>query len=98
MEWVCLARVPRPDGEEETCIISYNSRGFSSTTESFIRHLVSPSIVGNKIPILCNQENFVLTLSSPASENSSQHRGGAIIAPPLILMLGDSDPVETLHT
>ena len=39
-----------------------------------------------------------LTLSYPASENSSQHRGGAIIAPPLILMLGDSDPVETLDT
>ena len=40
--------------------MSYNSRGFSATTESFIRNLVSPVTVGNKIPILCNQENFLL--------------------------------------
>ena len=40
--------------------MSYNSRGFSTMTASFIRYLVSKSVVGNKIPILCNQENFIL--------------------------------------
>ena len=40
--------------------MSYNSRGFSTMTATFIRQLVSQSIVGNKIPILCNQENFIL--------------------------------------
>ena len=42
------------------CFISYNSRGFSSLKIDFIKHLISPMTVGNKIPILCNQENFIL--------------------------------------
>ena len=59
--WIFLGRIPRNESENrEVCIMSYNSRGFSATTESFIRNLVSPVTVGNKIPILCNQENFLL--------------------------------------
>ena len=40
--------------------MSYNSRGFSSITIEFIRKLTSVEVVGNNIPILCNQENFIL--------------------------------------
>ena len=49
-----------PTFNKEACIMSYNSRGFSAMTSTFIQHLVSQSLVGNKIPILCNQENFIL--------------------------------------
>ena len=42
------------------CVISYNSRGFSDIQQNFIKTLVSGQTVGNKLPILCNQENFVL--------------------------------------
>ena len=42
------------------CIISYNSRGFSSEKQDFCQLLTSKTVVGNNLPILCNQENFVL--------------------------------------
>ena len=48
------------DSKKEVCFISYNSRGFSDLKTTVIQELVSPSVVGNKIPILCNQENFLL--------------------------------------
>ena len=58
---ISLATAPRNlAANDEVCILSYNSRGFSATTEAFIRNLVSPSTVGSRIPILCNQENFIL--------------------------------------
>ena len=44
----------------ELCLISWNSRGSSSQKLQFAKYLVSSEVVGNKIPILCNQENFVL--------------------------------------
>ena len=44
----------------QLCIISYNSRGFCKEKQRFCRLLTSGSIVGNKIPIFCNQENFIL--------------------------------------
>ena len=42
------------------CCVSYNSRGFSSIKTNFIKYLVSREVVGDKLPILCNQENFIL--------------------------------------
>ena len=45
---------------KDICFISYNSRGFGSMKQSYCRTLISGQTVGNKIPILCNQENFIL--------------------------------------
>jgi hypothetical protein len=42
------------------CFISYNSRGFSESQQQVVHKLSSPNIVGNKLPIICNQENFIL--------------------------------------
>ena len=42
------------------CIISYNSRGFAAEKQDFCQLITSKAIVGDKLPILCNQENFVL--------------------------------------
>ena len=39
-------------------IYSYNSRGFSQDKQYVCNHLIS--ISGEKLPILCNQENFLL--------------------------------------
>ena len=44
----------------KVCFISYNSRGFSSFKSEFIRKLASQEIVGDKLPVICNQENFIL--------------------------------------
>ena len=53
-------------GEKETelCFLSYNTRGFGILKQNFCKQLVSKTIVGSKIPILCNQENFLLRSSS----------------------------------
>ena len=40
------------------CIFSYNSRGFNITKQDAIQTLLS--ISGNSLPIICNQENFLL--------------------------------------
>ena len=45
---------------KKTCIISYNSIGFSAMQQDFIKTLSSDKIIGDKIPIICNQENFIL--------------------------------------
>ena len=45
---------------QEVCVISNNSRGFSNIQQDFIRTLSSDKVVGTKIPIICNQENFIL--------------------------------------
>ena len=45
---------------KKACIISYNSRGFSALHQDFIKTLSSDKIVGDKLPIICNQENFIL--------------------------------------
>ena len=54
------------EGSKETdlCVFSYNSRGFGALKQGFCNHLSSRSVVGNKIPILCNQENFILRSNS----------------------------------
>ena len=44
----------------DICVISYNSRGFGIEKQEFCKYLVSEQFSGNRIPILCNQENFIL--------------------------------------
>ena len=44
----------------ELCVVLYNSRGFGSLKQEYCRHLTSSATVGNLIPILCNQEHFIL--------------------------------------
>ena len=46
--------------ETELCFISYNSRGFGVLKQDYCKQLLSSAVVGNKIPILCSQENFIL--------------------------------------
>ena len=43
---------------KEFCVFSYNSRGFHHGNQSICKNLLT--IAGNKIPIICNQENFLL--------------------------------------
>ena len=50
--------------EIELCIMSYNSRGFGVLKQNFCRYLSSKEVVGNKIPILYNQEHFILRRNS----------------------------------
>ena len=66
MEWDLLAI--KMDNEDFTqghqrqkiCFLSYNSRGFSDLKIEFMNLLLSQEVVGDKLPILCNQENFIL--------------------------------------
>ena len=48
----------------ELCVFSYNSRGFGPLKQEYCRQLISSSVVGDKIPVLCNQENFMLRNNS----------------------------------
>ena len=50
--------------EKQICIISWNSRGSSELKLEYMKKLVSLETVGKKIPILCNQENFILKANS----------------------------------
>ena len=43
--------------------ISYNSRGFSKQKQEFCQSLISKSIIGDRLAIFCNQENFLLRSS-----------------------------------
>ena len=45
--------------KEKICVFSWNSRGFGQEKQIFAKTLVSV-IAGQKMPILCNQENFLL--------------------------------------
>ena len=42
------------------CVISYNSRGFSQEKYAFCNYLLSSEFCGPNVPVLCNQENFIL--------------------------------------
>ena len=44
--------------EGNLCIYSYNSRGFDCTKQDILKTLISLS--GDNLPIICNQENFLL--------------------------------------
>ena len=46
--------------DNKVCFFSYNSRGFGDIEQDFMRFLLSDTATANCIPILCNQENFIL--------------------------------------
>ena len=48
---------------KKICLFSWNSRGFSLEKQSFAKTLVSV-LAGEKLPILCNEENFLLKENS----------------------------------
>ena len=48
--------------DRKLCIFSYNSRGFCTQKQSTIKYLVN--ISAGKLPIICNQENFILKANS----------------------------------
>ena len=50
--------------DDKVCVYSHNSRGFSDIKKDFCRLLLSNIITGDKLPILCNQENFILRENS----------------------------------
>ena len=58
--WRCLHTNTNFTKNDTVCVLSYNSRGFSDIKADFIKLLVSDTVTGNKIPFLCNQENFLL--------------------------------------
>ena len=51
-----LSTYSRP---KQICLISYNTRGFGSEKQEFLKYLLNTACC-DKIPILCNQENFLL--------------------------------------
>ena len=46
-------------GKLQLCFMSYNSRGLGVLKQNYCKYLSSRAVVGNKIPILCNQEHFI---------------------------------------
>ena len=40
--------------------MSYNSRGFSQPKIDYCKYLISVGVAGNKLPIMCLQEHFLL--------------------------------------
>ena len=42
------------------CLTSFNTRGFSDHKQDLCKFLLSPCVNGNKVPVLCNQEHFLL--------------------------------------
>ena len=59
-EFLHLVATIRPQiiKQSSPCIISYNSTGFNSAKQEFCRYL--EPLCGDKIPIICYQENFLL--------------------------------------
>ena len=50
--------------DNQMCLISWNSRGSRQQKMQYLSHLVSTQNVGTKIPIICNQESFILKANS----------------------------------
>ena len=44
----------------ELCVISYKSRGFATEKQEYCKYLLSNQFVGDRTPILCNQEHFIM--------------------------------------
>ena len=59
MDWIVNV-INDAENKTDLCFISYNSRGFGQMKTNFCKYLLSEYFVGDKLPILCNQENFVL--------------------------------------
>ena len=58
------------DGNFSMCVISYNLRGFCKLEQDFCNQLTSINMVGNSLPILCNQENFIINSNSYRINNA----------------------------
>ena len=65
------------------CLVSYNSRGFCALKQEFCRILSSKEVVGNSLPVLCNQENFVLKSNTYKINNALP--GFHIVLKPAVL-------------
>ena len=46
--------------QKNVAVVSYNSRGFSYQKQEFCKALTSVAVIGDNLPMLCNQENFLL--------------------------------------
>ena len=46
------------------CLTSFNSRGFSEHKADLCKFVLSQYVNVDKIPVLCNQENFLLKSNS----------------------------------
>ena len=81
-----------------------NSQFVNFSTQILFKMCVDTcKIIKTMSTSLLNNSRFFfndgLTLSGPGSENQSWAQGGGVKnAPPLILVYGDSDPVENLGT
>ena len=60
MDFQTMSLINAGSKKTDLCILSYNSRGFGTFKQEYCRQLTSSVVVGNKIPILCNQEHFIL--------------------------------------
>ena len=50
------------------CIFSYNSRGFNKSKQEFLSSLTA--IAGDCLPVICNQENFLLKSNEYFAQNA----------------------------
>ena len=55
---------------QSLCVLSFNSRGFCQIKQDFCRELLSVQVVGSSLPLLCNQENFILRSNSYKIRNA----------------------------
>ena len=53
---------------DNLCIFSYNSRGFSSSKQEFLKTLLL--LAGNSMSVICNQENFILNANEYIIRNA----------------------------
>ena len=56
--WIWISKFTLLKSNADLCLLSYNSRWICKIKQNFFQLLVS--MCGNKIPVLCNQENFLL--------------------------------------
>ena len=64
MERFSLLINPALRQNTEVCVISYNTRGFGIEKQEYCKYLLSNQFVGNKTPILCIQEHFIMRSNS----------------------------------
>ena len=53
---------------KKLCIFSYNSRGFNSSKQEFLKALTITA--GDSLPVICNQENFLLKANEYFARNA----------------------------
>ena len=60
LKMMMIASLGLDPDSSRICFLSWNSRGSSDQKLNLMYNLVQPDIIGDCIPILCNQENFLL--------------------------------------